>query len=204
MGSSKLGGKERRALPRTLGETSRAARSLFQRIVPADAEVFRGDSWQLVVAEARAGLRVALFFRAYLRGHSPGCRLDTRVAIGIGPITYLPKNRVSQGDGPAFRASGKALEEMPRNRRLALDVAGGAAPPGIAAVICLIDRWMARWTEKQALAVLGRLQGQTQAQIGQSWASPVKQQVIARHLAQAGWDSIEEGLRYVEDTVEGL
>ena len=205
VGSSKLSDEDRHSLPDALREASRAARSFFGKAIPLEADVFRGDGWQVVVADAALGLRVALFFRAHLRGNSPGLGLDTRISIGIGTISFLPKQRASQGDGPAFRVSGQALEKMSRSRRLALTVAEAETPAGIVAVVGLIDPLMVRWTEKQALAVVGALQRRTQEAIGNSWNPPVKQQVIARHLQQANWQAIEEeGLKYAENTLSAL
>ncbi|HZL41709.1 MAG TPA: hypothetical protein VFD66_00345, partial [Verrucomicrobiae bacterium] len=200
--SSKLGEAARRELPVALEKASRAARALYGKAVPLDADVFRGDSWQLVVTDAKLGLRVAVFFRAHLHGNAPGVGLDTRIAIGIGTINFVPKGRVSQGDGPAFRESGKVLERMPKNRRLGLSVAETETPAGIAPVIGLMDTVMERWTEKQSLAVAGMLQGLPQSQIAELWNPPVKQPVVARHLRQAGWEAVEAGLTYVENTLD--
>ena len=204
VGSSKLGETARRALPVALKKASQAARALYGKAVPLDADVFRGDSWQLIVADAKLGLRAAVFFRAHLHGKSPDVGLDTRIAIGIGTINFVPKGQVSQGDGPAFRESGKVLESMPKSRRLALSVAETETPAGIAPLIGLIDTVMERWTEKQSLAVVGMLQGLPQSQIAELWNPPVKQPVVARHLRQAGWEAVEAGLAYVENTLNEL
>ena len=205
VGSSKLDDTTRHSLPDALKKASKAARSFFGNSIPLEVDIFRGDSWQLVVADARLGLRVALFFRAHLRGNCPGAGLDTRISIGLGQIKFLPKQQVSQGDGPAFRVSGSMLESMSKSRRLALSIADGETPAGVTAVVALIDALMVRWTEKQALAVVGALQQLKQEKIGTSWNPPVKQQVIARHLQQAGWETIEtEGLGYVENTLQAL
>jgi hypothetical protein len=204
VGSSKLSETARRELPVALKKASQAARSLYGKAIPLDADVFRGDSWQLVVTDAKLGLRAAVFFRAHLHGNSPGVGLDSRIAIGIGTITFVPKGQVSQGDGPAFRESGKVLESMPKSRRLALSVADAETPAGITPVIGLIDTVMERWTEKQSLAALGMLQGLPQAQIAQLSDPPVTQPVVARHLRQAGWEAIATGLLYVENTLNAL
>jgi hypothetical protein len=204
VGSSKLSAAKRRSVPDALSRASRAARSFFRKVVPLDADVFRGDSWQLVVADAKLGLRVALFVRAHLRGNSPGLGLDTRIGIGIGAISFLPQGGVSLGDGPAFRVSGQALEKMPNSRRLELSLATGEKPAGVAAVICLMDTLLVRWTEKQGLAVLGALQGLPQSEIAELWGKPVTQPVVARHLRQAGWEAIHAGLAYVENSLNEL
>ena len=204
VGSSKLGKAARRELPVALKKAAQAARSFYGKAVPLDADVFRGDSWQLIVMDAKLGLRVAVFFRAHLHSNSPEVGLDSRIAIGIGTITFVPRDQVSQGDGPAFHESGKVLESMPRSRRLALSVAETETLAGIPPVIGLIDTAMERWTEKQSLAVLGMLQGFPQSQIAGLWTPPVTQPVVARHLRQAGWEAVEAGLVYVENTLNEL
>lgn len=204
VGSSRLDETARRELPVALKKASQAARSLYGKAIPLDADVFRGDSWQLVVTDAKLGLRAAVFFRSHLHGYSPDVGLDTRIAIGVGKINFVPKGQVSQGDGPAFRESGKVLESMPKSRRLALSVAEIETPGGIAPVMGLMDTVIERWTEKQSLAVVGMLQGLQQSQIAELWTPPVKQPVIARHLRQAGWEAVEAGLAYVENTLNEL
>lgn len=204
VGSSKLDKASRQELPAALKKASQAARSLYGKAVPLDADVFRGDSWQLIVTDAKLGLRAAVFFRAHLHANSPDVGLDTRIAIGIGTINFVPKGQVSQGDGPAFRESGKVLETMPKSRRLVLSLAETKTPAGIAPVIGLMDAVMERWTEKQSLAVTGMLQGLPQSQIAGLWTPPVKQPVVARHLRQAGWEAVESGLAYVENTLNEL
>ena len=204
VGSSKLEDAARRELPGALQQAAAAARALLGKAVPLDADVFRGDGWQLVVADAKLGLRAAVFFRAYLHGRAAPSGLVSRIAIGIGPIQFVPQGQVSQGDGPAFRESGKALESMPKMRRLALSVAGTKTPAGIGPVIDLMDTVMERWTEKQALAVVGMLQGMPQSQIAGLWSPAVTQPVVARHLRQAGWEAVAAGLAYVENTLDEL
>jgi hypothetical protein len=67
-----------------------------------------------------------------------------------------------------------------------------------------MDTLLERWTEKQALAVVGMLQGMPQAKIARLWQPPIKQPVVARHLRQAGWAAIEAGLIYVEHILNEL
>jgi len=204
IGSSKLNDATRRELPAVLRKVSQAAQSLYGANIPLTVDVFRGDSWQMIVTDATLGLRVAIFFWSYLRSHFPNTGLDTRIAIGIGTIKFVPNGQIRQGDGPAFRESGWGLEAMAKRRRLTLAIANTTSPAEVAPVIELIDTLMGRWTEKQSLAVVGMLQGLPQSKIAGLWNPPIKQPVIARHLRQAGWGAVEGGLVCVENILNKL
>jgi hypothetical protein len=72
-------------------------------------------------------------------------------------------------------------------------------------VIQLMDVLAANWSEKQAQAVMGALQGWTQEKIATTcWPKPITQQAVAQHLDRAGWHAFESGLLYFEDTLSNL
>ncbi|NOY70238.1 MAG: hypothetical protein GXP53_12270 [Deltaproteobacteria bacterium] len=94
-----------------MARCSARIRKIFKETIAYDISMFRGDGWQMLVAEPRLCLRAALFVRAFLIASSPaGSRLDTRMAIGIGGIDYVPAKNVTAGDGEAFRTSGKKFD----------------------------------------------------------------------------------------------
>lgn len=64
---SKLPSEKRQTLSRIMKMGSEALRKTFKGSVPMEADVFRGDSWQLLVSDAALSLRIGLFLRAYLR-----------------------------------------------------------------------------------------------------------------------------------------
>src|SRR4051812_37297825 len=109
---------------------------------------FRGDGWQLCVADARLGLRAALAAIARLRAVHAG--LATRAAIGIGRIESLGSDSLADASGSAFEASGRALDAMGRTQRLAIN--GAAVAPLHRAVVELLDERSGRWTSLQAEA----------------------------------------------------
>ena len=90
---------------------------------------FRGDGWQMHVADPgprRSARRSSPVAR--LRAADAG--LATRVAIGIGQVDSLGSGDLADARGPAFETSGRALDRMPRTRRLAIDgERGDGAPP---------------------------------------------------------------------------
>lgn len=77
-------------------------------------QLFRGDSWQLLVPDPGHALRLALYLRAYVRAESHG--VDTRFAIGVGPVDNLPEGNVSDGRGEAFRISGELADDKRSSR----------------------------------------------------------------------------------------
>jgi hypothetical protein len=75
---------------------------------PDDWQVYRGDSFQLLLPDAREAFRTALFIRAALRS---GADCDARIAIGIGDVSYQGDS-VLESDGEAFARSGRLLTTL--------------------------------------------------------------------------------------------
>lgn len=198
--SSELPTEVLRGIPGTMSDIARSAQQDFGRsVAPRMIDVFRGDSWQWLVTEPKRALRLAVYLRAALRGRFPNLDIDTRVSIGIGPVEALPPTRVSQGLGPAFETSGRALETMPKRRRLVLARASDSDAPELEdGLVGLID-WLATgWTSAQARAISGALAGKTQETIAGAWEPAVTQSVVARHLARAGWEPLASALSTYE------
>lgn len=197
--SSKLSKADRQALPVVIKQAARETKKTFPDTVPYDIEVFRGDSWQILVSDAVRSLRIALFFRACLRsGKERGRGLDTRIAIAIGGIDFVPSGKVSEGDGPAYRASGQALEDLPAGCFLAVEGAPSLSQHGLEAITVLMDAIAQDWTGKQARAVAGALRGWTQDKIAASWPETISQQAVTKHLGGAHWTALETALAYCE------
>ena len=198
--SSRLSSSERRAVPAAIARSSSALRRVFKKAVPAAVTVSRGDSWQMLVTDTNQALRIGLFFRASLRGGPKAPRLDTRMAIAIGRIDFIPGDRIAEGDGPAYRLSGSALESMHKRENMRLVYPSHAAEKALTTVVSLLDGIASRWSDKQALTVRGALRGWSQEKIAnKSWDEPISQQAVAQHLERAGWSYIERALKYYED-----
>jgi len=201
VGSSDLSASEREWLVSEIGRASEALQKTFPRDVPLPAEIFRGDGWQVVVTSPGRSLRMGLFFRAWLISRAPeGRRLDTRMAIAVGTLLFVPEGNLSAGDGEAYRASGRALDALKEPCRLALvwPAAVGVLVPALAAFAPAIDALVRTWTGRQARAVVGRLSGLTQDAIAIDWQEPITRQAVAGHLDRAHWDAIEVFLEWLE------
>jgi len=202
--SSALPAAGRQRLLRVMEESSRVLRKALGAAVPLDVDVFRGDSWQVYLADPVPALRAALLFRAALRARMESHRFDTRLAIGIGTADIIPRVRASQGGGEAFRASGLALDGM-KKRRMAVAFPSADAEGPLDVLVHLLDAIAVHWSDRQARAVVGALQGWTQKRIAASWGSRgITQQAAALHLEAAGWHAVRRGLEEFERVVTVL
>jgi hypothetical protein len=196
--SSKLLSEQRKKLHRIMKEGSKALRKTFKESVPLEADIFRGDSWQLLVADPQKSLRIGLFYRAYLRAEMETSRLDTRMAIAAGTVDFVPGDRVSGGDGPAYRFSGSALEGMTKASNMSFRFPALEMEEPLDILVQLVDVLAMNWSDKQALAVTGALQGLKQEEIGILWKPAITQQSVNRHLRRAGWLAVERALKFFE------
>jgi hypothetical protein len=196
--SSKLPVEERQRLHRVMKEGSKALRKAFKGSVPLDVDVFRGDSWQMLVADPVKSLRIGLFYRAFLRAATATGRWDTRMAIAIGTVDFVPEDGVSKGDGQAYRYSGKALEEMTKASHMCFRFPEREIEESLDVLVHLLDVLAMNWTQKQALAITGALQGLKQEEIRNLWKPLISQQAINRHLQRAGWVAIEKAVGLFE------
>lgn len=106
---------------------------------------FRGDGWQMALPVHYA-LRGALTLRAAVRCTGKG--RDTRIGIGIGAGS-LKDGDLAAADGPAFVASGRALDAINRGPRMSAP----DAPAVLRVALPLADIIAQEWTAKQAQVV---------------------------------------------------
>lgn len=189
--------------------------------VPHPPEMFRGDSWQLLVPDPGKALRVALYMRTYLRSRAPSKSVDTRLAIGVGAIDFRAGEATSIGEarGEAFRVSGALLDDKQLSTRLRFGhAAENDVPSGmrfdiverdtldgwwevrsISVIVRLIDFLVTGWTKAQARAVCGALLNWKQQRIAKEWSGePITQQAVAQHLDRAGWAPVSDAVEYYE------
>jgi len=119
--SSEASVRSRRVL---LGTMQAAFDSVERVFAPLESRftIYRGDSFQGVLADPLQGLHAALLLRASLRAGNHAASmsesLDAYIAVGIGTNFFMPKGEETLGDGDAFRRSGRVLDTMKHERRL--------------------------------------------------------------------------------------
>lgn len=203
--SSKLAPGDWDRLHGIMKKSAQLLRESFEGVVPLDVDIFRGDSWQMLVLDPAQALRLSLFYRATIRAKMARLDLDTRMAIGIGKIDSIPVNRVSEGHGEAYLLSGEALDQLNKSKaaNMCFVHRNDEIAENFDAIVRLIDAIATRWTDKQALAISGALRGMKQEEIAEKlWEKRITQQAVAQHLSRAGWDAVEKGIEYFEKTIK--
>jgi len=88
---------------------------------PISIDLYRGDSFQIVLGNPSMALLIATMIRAYLLSNTPNdspILWDARISIGIGTVSYID-NRIVTSDGEAFRLSGRRLDTIGKDRLVA-------------------------------------------------------------------------------------
>ncbi len=155
--------------------------------------------WRQVANSAqpvRLRSRAALFYRVLLLAEAEVDTAWPRHRDG----RFHPGNRVSEGDGAAFRLSGRSLEQSGRYR---MRFRGGRLPRvrrSLGAMFVLADAPISRrWTARSARAVSGA------SAAGPKLKSPIcgprpsaPQRSCAAFLRAASWPAMEEAIRTSE------
>ena len=197
VGSRKLSAEQLDAVRKRLDWCAERLNRLTASLVHGRVDVFRGDAWQMLLTEPARALRAALYARAALLAFED---CQTRIGVGIGPVTRIAEDRISQSMGEAFVLSGRALDEMKPGRKLAIEMPEtlGDVSDWIGVLLRLCDALAGHWKPRQAEAVLGALEGLTQAQIAERLDPPVSQQAVAKALSGSDWSAIEVALERFE------
>ena len=202
--SSSVPGAQRERLHAAIEEGANRVQEHFQASLPYPIGIFRGDSWQAVVEKPYRAVRIGLFLRAYVIARTKEPRVDTRFAVGVGTIDFLPTPNVMAGDGPAFRRSGLALGDIKRGTGIRLELPRTRQDESYPVILGLVDALARRWTDKQAMAVCGKLHGLDQKQIAKRWGTPIRWQTVGEHLRKAGWNDISGALKFLEHRLNDL
>ena len=205
IGSKRLSQDARQALFQYMKKGSTSVRRHFEDFVPLDIAVARGDEWQMLISQPAEALRIGLYYRAYLKAAMTETNVDTRFAIGLGRINFVPQDNVAEGDGEAFNLSGKILDGL---KRFSIGVAvakdsDGSFSKTLESAALLTDAQAKGWTSAQAQAVCGALLDWTQNEIAAKWpGEPITQQAVSQHLKSAEWAFVEYGLDIFKRLVE--
>ena len=145
--------KSRDIAPRAqLIETLKEALETAKKTHQAEYDIYRGDSFQMVLPSAQVAALVAIIIRSRLISRSPkkSNPWDTRISIGIGAITYR-EEKTTESDGPAFLLSGQGMEELnKKKRRLIIKAPWEHADRSLSLVTRFADEIISNWSQYSA------------------------------------------------------
>ena len=191
VGSTTLSTTDRPKLREVMRQAGDRIVELWPEDLPVAAALFAGDRWQIFTPHPGSLLRIAVYYRAALIASDLG--IDTRMAIGIGTVDYIPEANIVEGEGPAFRRSGRTLDGMGKGGAMVVRAGDDPREPAWNGALRLLDALIRhQWTPSRARAVTGATRGLTQEQIGHLWAPSITQQSVADHLAEAEWKAIDD------------
>ena len=188
----------RSQLIKTLKEALNIAKELHQ----ADYDLYRGDSFQMVVPSASAAALVAIIIRSKLKSHSTETSKtwDGRISIGIGGITYRGE-KITESDGPAFVLSGQGMEELSRkNRRLIIKAPWDQADRSLALVTRFADDIISNWSRYSAeTAFYSLVYDESQSVLAERLGK--SQSTINERMATAKLELVRAYIQHVKDYV---
>lgn len=114
VGSTQMDTEVRNALPEILNGIVDS----MQGVTPLHLEMYRGDSFQIVVDNYAKAPFVAVLIRIGLMRNSCMAnmsKLDARVSVGIGNVSYIA-DTIGKSDGEAFVLSGRAFDHLGKKR----------------------------------------------------------------------------------------
>ena len=156
---------------------------------PKTWEIYRGDSFQVVISKAEDALLVALKVKASLKAVKG---INVRMAIGIGKRTYNAA-KVTESNGSAFVNSGEKFEMLKQEKQnLAIKSDSAQFDNEMNLYLKLALIAMNNWTVNTAEIVSVAMENhdKSQQQLGQMIG--IKQSAISTRLRRAYYEEIME------------
>ena len=221
VGSSAIVAQGAEALLQAISIAAASVAGALPRALYGGFDIYRGDSFQGILMRPSAALEAAVVFRASLRSTSAGWArsavLDARIAVGIGPVSFLPSphERPSLGQGEAFVRSGELIDRMKAgDDRLLIETPLAGLNEELAGGCALLDALIRGWSARQSAAVLvmlsdaaagppgtGQASGRTDPiphrRLTQSKAAEILgigQSTLSQHLRAAGYSAVRRFL----------
>lgn len=172
--------------------------------------IYRGDGFQGVTDNISSALRDAIILRLDLissfEKNKKYPRLDARIAIGIGNIDFVVRNRrhkVGEMDGDAFINSGRLLDNIKtKKRKLAIDTPWKELNSDFDLFCLMADRLISKWTKKQCEAIMYRLKEEKLDYVGEKLN--ITPSAVSRRLEGTDYDIVEKIIVRYSDKIKGL
>lgn len=156
---------------------------------PKTWDIYRGDSFQLLVNNPEDALLTAIKIKASLKSIK---NTNVRMSVGIGDITYAAP-KITESNGTAFVHSGEKFELLKKEKQnLAIKSDWPAFDKDMNLFLKLASIAMDNWTTNAAEIVYTTLEnpGKLQEELGRIVG--IKQNAISNRLKRAYYDEIVE------------
>jgi hypothetical protein len=178
-----------------INETEALLKSWVKR--PNLAEVFRGDSFQLMIEDTGNAIKKSIQLICWFKMHSDdksNINLGSRISVGIGDVAYNGKS-VLDSDGEAFHLSGRNFDKMADNEVLRIKTANDQTNEQIAIILTFANIIINQWTTSQAEVIYLAINGYTQTKMAKELG--IQQGAVNNRLKVANWKTIQEGIDYI-------
>src|SRR3569833_1495596 len=167
-------------------------------VKPEYAEIFRGDSFQLLFDNVGEALKRSIQVRCWLKSYSDGVgneQLDARLSIGIGDVAYFGKS-VLDADGEAFHLSGRAFDEMKATQNyFQVSTNDQKLNEQLNIILHLANITISQWTKNQAEVIFLLLEGKTQQEMADELK--IAQSAVNNRIKLSRWKEIDITMRYI-------
>jgi len=164
---------------------------------PKDWEIYRGDSFQLVVDPIDA-LEIALLIKATIKGNKA---LDVRMAIGVGTVDYTA-DKVTESNGNAFVNSGECFEGL-KKQTLAIQTPWTEFDKTFTIIFQLVVLFADNWTPTSAEIIKKALENPDFNQKELALALNRKSQSsISASLKRAGYEELKNVVEYYKQEIK--
>ena len=152
-------------------------------------EIYRGDSFQLMITNTADALVTAIKIKASLKSIS---NMDVRMAVGIGTKTHSAQ-KVTESNGTAFVHSGEKFEMLKKEKQnLAIKSDWPEFDKEMNLYLKLALIAMDNWTTNAAEIVKTTMENPDKLQEELGQIVGIKQNAISNRLKRAYYDEIME------------
>jgi hypothetical protein len=169
---------------------------------PEYAEIFRGDSFQLLFDNVSETLKRSIQIRCWFKQNmnEQNDSLDARISIGFGAVDYFGKS-VLDADGEAFHLSGRAFDDM-KNTHDYFQVLtnDNKLNEQLKVILNLANIIISQWTKTQAEVIFLLLEGKTQQEMADELK--IAQSAVNNRIKLARWKEIDKTMRYIASLIQ--
>ncbi|MEO6819894.1 MAG: SatD family protein [Ginsengibacter sp.] len=158
-------------------------------ISPMDWEIYRGDSFQLILKNPSDALLYAIAIKSALKSIK---KLDVRMAIGIGVATFSAE-KIKESNGSAFVNSGEKFELLKQEK---LNLAVKSDWPDFDREMNLYLKLsliaMDNWTVNAAKTIQVAIENREKSQVELGELLGINQSAVSSRLKRAYYEEVME------------